>query len=241
MKNKLILFTSFVLIFSSNKAQADWSYGGKFLATTVGACLAGGAGSYFLADSSGYDNQPKLILTWSGAAFGCITGALFSYFVYDDNSATLNTRINEQQKTISDLSIQLADIQGQKQNGTYNVPKVAGGYPDPFKDLKVTEGVPKTSYDDSKLPPGLNLKKCNRMLKFTLTNSGDEVKLNSDFPSVVAVSPNFALVGFTFLYSRNDCIFPSKNGQYAEENFKGLTEFLYTRVDAWKSKQDLNN
>ncbi len=236
MKNKFILFTSFILIFSSNNAQADWSYGGKFLATTVGACLAGGAGAYFYADNTGYDNQPKMILTWSGAAFGCITGAVFSYFFYDDNSATLNTRINEQQKTISDLSIQLADMQGQKQNGTFNIPKVAGNYPNPFDNLKLSEGVPKHAYDDSKLPPGLNLKKCNRMLKFTLTNSGNDVALNSEMQNIVAVSPNFALVGFTFLYSPNDCIFPSKNNEYAEEHFNGLTKFLYDRVDDWNSK-----
>lgn len=241
MGNKYILFASLVTIFSSNNAQADWSYGAKFVATTVGACFAGGAGAYVYAANTGYDNQPKMIMTWSGATIGCITGAIISYALYHDESATLNTRINEQQKTIADLSIQLSDIQGQKQNGSFNIPKVAGNFPNPFDNLKLSEGIPKTSYDESKLPPGLNLKKCNKMLKFTLINSADDLKLNSELPSVVAVSPNFALVGFTFLYSPNNCIYPSKNGQYAEENFKGLTEFLYTRVDDWKAKQNLKN
>lgn len=241
MKNKLmILCFSFSSIAIVNKANADMSYGAKFLATTFSGCAVGGFGSYFYADNTGYDSQPKAIVTWMGAATGCLTGAIFSYFFYDDNSATLNTRINEQQKTIADLSIQLADIQGQKQNGTFNPPKVAGNYPNPFGDFKVSEGVAKTSYDENKLPTGLNIKKCNQMLKFTL-QTPDEIKLNSENMPVVAVSPHFALVGLTFLYSKNDCLFPSKNGVYAEEYLNGLTDFLTSRVTDWKTKHEAAN
>ncbi|CAO1295339.1 unnamed protein product [Diamesa hyperborea] len=162
MGNRYILFATLVTIFSSNNAYADWSYGGKFLATTFGGCAVGGASAYGYASNMNYDSQPKSIVTWMGAATGCLSGAIFSYFFYDDNSATLNTKINEQQKTIADLSIQLSDIQGQKQNGAFNIPKVAGNFPNPFDNLKLSEGIPKTSYDESKLPPGLNLKNVTR-------------------------------------------------------------------------------
>lgn len=238
---KIMTLLFIISIFISSKiAYADWSYGGKFLATTFAGCAVGGISSYAYAENTGYDSQPKAIVTWMGAATGCLTGAIFSYFFYDDNSATLNTRINEQQKTIADLSIQLADIQGQKQNGTFNPPKVAGNYPNPFGDFKVTEGIPKTSYDENKLPSGLNIKKCNQMLKFTL-QTPDEIKLNSENMPVVAVSPHFALVGLTFLYSKNDCLFPSKKGVYAEEYLNGLTDFLTSRVADWKTKQEAVN
>ena len=241
MKNKLMILC---FIFSSlsmiNRAYADMSYGAKFLLTTFSGCAAGGFGSYVYADNTGYDSQPKAIVTWMGAATGCLTGAIFSYFFYDDNTQTLNTKISEQNKTIADLSIQLSDIQGQKQNGTFNPPKVAGNFPDPFSDFKVSEGIAKTTFDDSKLPPGLNIKKCNRMLKFTLEPNANDLKLNSESMPVVPLSPNFALVGFTFLYSQNDCISPTKNGLYAEENLKGMTDFLTDKVESWKRKQGLN-
>lgn len=238
---KIISLLFLISIFISSKyAYADWSYGGKFLATTVAGCAVGGASSYAYAENTGYDSQPKAIVTWMGAATGCLTGAIFSYFFYDDNSATLNTWINEQQKTIADLSIQLADIQGQKQNGTFNPPKIAGNFPDPFSDFKVSEGIAKTTFDDSKLPPGLNIKKCNKMLKFTLQSNANDLKLNSESMPVVPISPNFALVGFTFLYSQNDCISPFKSGVYAEENMKGMTEFLTDKVESWKRKENLN-
>jgi hypothetical protein len=236
MKNKKTLFISFILIFISNYAHADWSYSGKFLATTVAGCAIGGSGSYVYADNTGYDSQPKAIVTWMGAATGCLTGAIFSYFFYDDNSATLNTRINEQQKTIADLSIQLADMQGQKQNGTFNPPPLVGNYPNPFDKLQLKEGVAKQNYDLNNLPRGLNIKNCDKLYQYSLVDDGNDVELAKKSQEIIAVSKKFALVGFTFLYTPNDCFSPSlPGGKYAESYFNGLESFLQKRVINWNA------
>ena len=79
-----------------------------------------------------------------GVATGCLTGAIFSYFFYDDNTQTLNTKISEQNKTIADLSIQLSDIQGQKQNGTLILQKSLEIF-QIFSDFKVSEGIAKNN------------------------------------------------------------------------------------------------
>lgn len=237
LKIKLVISVLSVAFYCG--ADASMSYGSKFLLTTISGCAAGGLGSYAYASNSGYDSQPRGIITWMGAATGCLSGAVFSYFFYDDNTQDLNTQISAQNKTISDLTIQLSEMQGQKQSEGFNPPKIIGNYPDPFNDFKVSEGIAKSTFDESKLPQGLNIKKCNKMLKFTLEPNANDLKLNTDSAPVVPVSPNFALVGFTFLYSQNDCINPPSSGVYAEENLKGMSDFLTEKVQQWKIKQGI--
>ena len=220
--------------------HADISYGSKFLLTTAGGCGVGGITGYTVAKSTGYDLQPTQTITWLGATTGCLTGALFSYFFYDDKSSRLNSRIAEQQKTIQDLSLQLAATQGQKQNGTFamgNNEKFKN-LQNPFDDVRVKEGVAKFKFDSQNLPSGLKLRSCDRLWQYTLTGDGNDVEnTNSQNKKIVAVSKNFALIGFTFLYSPQDCFAPSgSEGLYAEDFFPGLTLFLEQRVQNWTAE-----
>lgn len=225
----------------SNTAHADVSYGAKFVLTTAAGCAAGGVGTSIYASQAGYDSQPQQTLTWMGAASGCLTGAIFSYFFYNDDSAGLQTKVSEQQKTIQDLSLQLASMQGQKQNGTfYPAGTNTALLPNPFNHMELKEGVAKStsSFDTSHLPKGLNIKNCNKLWQYSLAQDGSEIE-NSRSPKykIVAVNKNFALVGFTFLYSPNDCFYPSSDdGVYAENYFSGLTNFLTERVKNWNAE-----
>lgn len=224
----------------SNTAHADLSYGAKFVLTTASGCAAGGVGSSIYASQAGYDSQPQQTLTWMGAATGCLTGALFSYFFYNEDSGSLQTKISEQQKTIQDLSLQLATMQGQRQNGTFSSDQVYRSLPNPFDKLELKEGVAKSTYDPNHLPKGLNIKTCSHLWQYSLINDGNDVLNTTESNSrIVAVSKNFALVGFAFLYSPNDCFSPStENGFYAEKYFPGLENFLINRVRNWKLENE---
>lgn len=224
----------------SNTAQADLSYGAKFVLTTAAGCTAGGIGTGIYASQAGYDTQPRATVTWMGAATGCLTGAVFSYFFYNDESGSLQTRISEQQKTIQDLSLQLASMQGQKQNGTFSSDQVYRSLPNPFDNLELKEGIAKSTYDPNHLPKGLNIKTCSHLWQYSLINDGSDVVSTTNSNSrIVAVSKNFALVGFAFLYSPNDCFSPStENGFYAEKYFPGLENFLINRVRNWKLENE---
>ena len=231
---KTLTFLSFMsAVLTTSYAHADLSYGAKFVVTTLSSCAAGGAGAYAYAESTGYDSQPKQVLTFMGATTGCITGALFSYLFYKDDTATLETKISAQQKTIQDLTLQMSDMQGQKQNGSFpGFSSNVAGLPNPFDKLDVKEGKTKSKFDASTLPSGLNLKNCSRLWQYSLIKDGDDLQNGKHLsPQIVAISKNFALVGFTFLYSPNDCFYPSSpDGRYAESYFPGVTDFLKRRV-----------
>jgi len=241
LKKKILIFTVSMGLLSSSCAQALTTYGQKFLITTLGSCAAGGAAAYAYAEGTGYDTQPRTSITFLGAATGCITGALFSYFFYDDNSAVLKTQIEAQQQTISELSNQIARLQGSS-DPNFDVAKgVLPSFPNPFDNLNVSEGVAKKEFDPSNLPAGLNLKNCNRLYQFTLKSDGNSLDIGKGSQDIVAVSKNFALVGFTFLYTPNSCFAPSSGNSYAGAYFPGLENYLFNRVKNWNAEHSGGN
>lgn len=114
VKKNFYIISSFILVsFFSSYAHADISYGAKFLFTTAGGCAVGGLTEFAIAKTAGYDKQPTQIISLLGATSGCLTGALFSYFFYEDKSLGSSTKIVSQKKIIDDLALHFIAMRGQ--------------------------------------------------------------------------------------------------------------------------------
>lgn len=114
VKKIFYIITSFILVsFFGSYAHADISYGAKFLFTTAGGCAVGGLTEFAIAKTAGYDKQPTQIISLLGATSGCLTGALFSYFFYDDKSLGSYTQIVAQKKISEDLALHFVAMHGQ--------------------------------------------------------------------------------------------------------------------------------
>nr|BFD33494.1 hypothetical protein GTC16762_31130 [Pigmentibacter ruber] len=238
MKNKLfskviLLFLS--LVITTNTAKAEWSYAGKFLATTAGGCAAGLASGYMIGNYGGYDSQPKQIMTYMGGVTGCLTGALFSYFFYDEPSKDLTQR-NEQLQHVNDqLQLQLQTIVNSNQ-----LKKMNGSIPSGNQSNinSILENMKIAQIDPSKIG-GLGniqngLKKCDIiyplwMGKDGFVNSQSESMKEED--SWIPVSPNFAIKVWQFYYSKDGCFEKDTRYGYFESVMPGLTRNLKTHLE----------
>lgn len=246
MKSKLKLFVMklfslLFLVLTSQNAQADWSYGAKFLATTFGGCAVGYGAGYGYSHVNNYDSQPGMIVSWMGAATGCLSGALFSYIFYEDKTQALTARVSSDDKTIEDLKIQLARIKNATSYTSYdgsnpqefysNVPEVA--LQNPFENLGVTEVITQKMIDEKNLPTGFSSDTCSKFYNFYLTGDSTISTNKKDKLEFIAIDKNFALIGFQFAYSYDGCFKPSdsQNGKYFGQYWPYLSQFLGKRVE----------
>lgn len=244
MKKKIVIF-SFLLYVQI--ANAEIAYGTKFLTTTLAGCAAGGIGSYVYADNTGYDSQPKSIISWMGAATGCLTGAVFSYFFYDDKTDKLTAKVASDEKTITDLQIQLARMK----NSSYTYSRDMTGMEEylprtvlpeldqnPFENLGISEVITQKMIDEKNLPTGFSSETCSKWYNFYLTGDSTITTNKKEKLEFIAIDKNYALIGFQFAYSYDGCFKPSnsQNGKYFGNYWPNLTNFLHDRVAGLKRK-----
>ncbi|MBX9837690.1 MAG: hypothetical protein K2X69_05155 [Silvanigrellaceae bacterium] len=242
MKNKIyskIVLFFLSIVMTSNTAQAEWSYAGKFLATTASGCAAGLASGYMVGNYGGYDSQPKQIVTYMGGVTGCLTGALFSYFFYDEPSKDLAQR-NEQLQYVNDrLQLQL-----QSSVNANQLQKLGGMLPTSpsgnnlGQTNSILENMKIAQIDPSKIG-GMGsilngIKKCNIiyplwMGKDGFVNSSND-KINEE-DSWIPVSPNFAIKVWQFYYSKDGCFEKDPRYGYFEKVVPGLTKSLKMHMD----------
>ncbi len=236
MKNKIIIFIATLsFLLNSNYAQAEWSYGAKFLATTFSGCAAGYGAGYGYAQVNNYDSQPGMIVSWMGAASGCLTGALFSYIFYEDKTQPLTARVSSDDKTIEDLKIQLARIKNSTSYAPYdgsnsqdfysNVPESAKQ--NPFENLGVNEVITQKMIDQKNLPNGFSSETCSKWYSFYLTGDASITAIKKEKLEFIAIDKNFALIGFQFAYSYDGCFKPSdeQNGKYYGQHWPSLSPY----------------
>lgn len=246
MKKTIVILS---LVLFANHANAEMSYGSKFLATTLAACAVGGAGSYIYASNTGYDSQPRTIVTFMGATTGCISGALFSYLFYEDKTDKLTAQVSSDEKTITDLKIQLArmknsslysfssDMTGMEEYLPKTVlPELSGQ--NPFENLGITEVITQKMIDDKNLPSGFSSETCAKWYNFYLTGDSTISTTKKEKLEFIAIDKNYALIGFQFAYSYDGCFKPSssQNGKYFGNYWPSLTNFLHDRVAGLKRK-----
>ena len=231
---------------STNFAYAEMSYGSKFIVTTLSGCAAGGAGAYTYAESTGYDSQPKQVVTFLGATTGCITGALFSYLFFNDNTAPLTQQVSADQKTINDLKNQLARFEGGQLSGSITDPRIAANSfstspLDPIFTSTVVD-MKKTSLSD--LPSGIAIKntpECKKWARISLIPDLNEKSKRAENLQWIALDNNFAVIGIQFAYTNKNCFLPSpmQGGIYFGQYWPGVRNFLNGRV--WAVQQTLND
>lgn len=241
MKNKL--FSKFILLFlplviTTNTAKAEWSYAGKFLATTAGGCAAGLASGYMIGNYGGYDSQPKQIVTYMGGVTGCLTGALFSYFFYDEPSKDLTQR-NEQLQHVNDqLQLQLQTVVNSNQ-----LQRMGGGQ----QNLKnsgqinlnsILSNMQIAQIDPSKIG-GLGniqngLKKCDIIYPLWMGRNGfvsSSSDKNANEDTWIPVSPHYAIKAWQFYYSKDGCFEADKRYGFFENVMPGLTDNLQKQLE----------
>jgi hypothetical protein len=244
MKNKIIfIIATICFLLNTNYAQASWSYGSKFLATTFAGCAVGGAGSYIYADNTGYDSQPKLIVTWMGAATGCLTGALFSYFFYDDESAALS-QVNEQLMATNNA------LQRQLQK---SVNTSTFGPPLPSIDLSGVSShlilnsmqigkLSSLSEIDVKTNPTIN--DCESgVYSLWMDSNGFVHSANKEERPRnlwIPVSSDLAISAWQFLYSDKNCFKAHPQYGYFESIAPGLTKMLKNQI-TMTAEKSVNN
>ncbi|KAB8039138.1 hypothetical protein GCL60_09795 [Silvanigrella paludirubra] len=214
-----------------NNAYAEWSYAGKFLATTAAGCAVGGAGSYFYANGAGYDTQPRAIVTWMGAATGCLTGALFSYLFYDDDSKTL-AQVNEQ-LTATNNRLQL-ELQKSANNSSFGVPLPSVKLPDLNSTLNSFKIAKMESIYEMDVKTNPTIADCSGdYYSIWLDSNGyahsakkDERPRNLWIP----VSPNLAMSSWQFIYSSTGCFKPHPSYDYFEKIVPGLARMLENQI-----------
>ena len=235
MSVKYKIYLLVIILFFKNNARAEWSYAGKFLATTAAGCAAGGGVSYLYANNTGYDSQPRAIVTWMGTATGCLTGALFSYFFYEEPSKDLAQR-NEQLQHVNDqLQLQLQTVvnsnQLKKMNGS-----MPGGNQSNINSI--LENMKIAQIDASKIG-GMGsilngMKKCNIIYPLWMGKDGfvnSQSENNKEEDSWIPVSPNFAIKVWQFYYSKDGCFEKDTRYGYFESVMPGLTRNLKTHLE----------
>lgn len=238
MKNKILLVSVLSVVSIFNTAKAEWSYAGKFLATTASGCAAGLASGFMIGNYGGYDSQPKQIVTYMGGVTGCLTGALFSYFFYDEPSKDLTQR-NEQLQHVNDqLQLQLQSVvnsnQLQKMGGQQN-PKNIGQ----INLNSILSNMQIAQIDPSKIG-GLGniqngLKKCDVIYPLWMgrngfVNSGSDSNIvNED--AWIPVSPHYAIKSWQFYYSKDGCFEADKRYGFFENVMPGLTDNLQKQLE----------
>lgn len=117
---KKILYITFFMLNSmiGFSAHAEISYGAKFLFTTAGGCAVGGLTEFAIAKKAGFDSQPTQIVSLLGATSGCLTGALISYFFYEDKTRDYDAQFSAQAKVKHDLSLHLVAMKNHNQTET---------------------------------------------------------------------------------------------------------------------------
>ncbi len=244
MKKK-ILVTLFISLSLHFQVQAEWSYGAKFLTTTVASCAAGYGAGYAYTSVNNYDSQPSQIISWMGAATGCLSGALFSYLFFDDSTDKLKTQNESDRKVIADLQIQITRLQNDKtlSGNKYAFNNEILG-PNPFDNLDVKKIVEEKLIDLGNMPSGFTSDTCSKWYYFTLqgdnTISADKNDSKLEF---IAIDKHYALIGFKFAYSYDGCFRPStkQNGIFYERYWPSLNKFLNSRVRAFSLKVNQNN
>jgi len=244
---KISIFLSLLCSFLNvNIAYAEISYGAKFITTTLAGCAVGGIGAFVYADNTGYDSQPKQIVTFMGATTGCITGALFSYLIFNDNTAPLTQQVSADQKTINDLKNQLAHFEGGQLSGPITDPKIAANsFSTSPLDTNFTSTVvdmKKTSLSD--LPSGIAIKntpECKKWARISLIPDLNEKSKRAENLQWIALDNNFAVIGIQFAYTNKNCFLPSpmQGGIYFGQYWPGVRNFLNGRV--WAVQQTLND
>ncbi|BBH54626.1 hypothetical protein [Fluviispira sanaruensis] len=244
-RNKMHALSLLLVLLSSahtaNLYADELSYGTKFTLTTIAGCAVGFGSGYGYAQANNYDSQPSQILGWMGAATGCLTGALFSYLFYDDNTAKMASRISSDEKTITDLQIQLARLKNEKMNfGNENQADITPNFAmqNPFENLGVSEIITKKTLDEKNLPKGFSSETCSKWLNFYLIGDGGIETEKKEKLEFIAIDRNFALIGFQFAYSYDGCFKPSdaQNGSYYSRHWPELRDFLNGRVHGFKAK-----
>jgi hypothetical protein len=232
-------------IFTPVFAYADMSYGSKFFITTLSGCAAGGAGAYTYAEATGYDSQPKQIVTFMGATTGCITGALFSYLFFNDNTAGLTQQVTSDQKTIDDLKNQLIRIQGGQLSGPITDPKVAANafFTSPLDSNFTSNLIDMKSTPSSELPTGIAIKntpECKKWARISLIPDADGKVRKVENLQWIALDNNFAVLGIQFAYTNKNCFLPSpmQGGIYFGQYWAGVRDFLNGRV--WAVQEQLD-
>lgn len=233
--NKLLLLS---LLSFVNNAQAEWSYGGKFLATTAAGCAVGGVGSYFYANNTGYDTQPRAIVTWMGAATGCLTGALFSYFFYDDDSKML-AQVNEQ-LTATNNRLQL-ELQ-KSANNAASIPTLK--IPDINKTLNSFKIAKIDSIHEMDVQTSPTASDCSGNYYAAWLDSNGYVRSNKDARPKnlwIPISPNLAMSAWQFIYSETGCFKPHPSYDYFQKIYPGISEMIEKQIvlTAEKNPQNL--
>ncbi|BBH54712.1 hypothetical protein [Fluviispira sanaruensis] len=239
MKNKYILKSIVVtLALSSSFAYADWSYGGKFLATTAAGCVAGLGAGYMVGEYGGYDSQPKQIVTYMSGVTGCLTGALFSYFFYDDPTRELSQRSQQLQYVNDQLQLQLqATVNGNQlqkmggripQNGSNTVDISRAELNNILNNMQIAKIDSSGLGGSSSIIKGL--KDCGTIYPLWMGKDGFVNSLSSDKiqeeSQWIPVSQNYALKVWQFYYSKEGCFEADKRYGYFENIMPGLSANL---------------
>ena len=239
-----IIFVCSALL--SNRAFADMSYGSKFITTTIAGCAVGGAGAYTYANATGFDSQPKQIVTLMGATTGCLTGALFSYLFFDDKTSGLTQQLTADQKTIDDLKNQLMQIQGGQLTGSITNPKIEANAfsTSPLDQNFTSEIIDMSQVNLSDLPTGLAIKntaECKKWARISLIPDMKSKSKKSQNMQWIALDNNFAVIGIQFAYTNKKCFLPSpiQGGLYYGQYWPGVRDFLNSRV--WAIEESLKN
>lgn len=245
IKTYLILMV-FSMIIYSKVSYAEMSYGSKFVVTTLSGCAVGGGGAYAYAESTGYDSQPKQVVTFLGATTGCITGALFSYLFFNDNTAPLTQQVSADQKTINDLKNQLARFEGGQLSGPITDPKIAANSfsTSPLDHLFSSTVIDMKKESLSNLPDGIAIKntpECKKWARISLIPDLNDKSKKAKNLQWIALDNNFAVIGIQFAYTNKNCFLPSpmQGGIYLGQYWPGVRNFLNGRV--WAVQQSLND
>lgn len=253
-----LLLVFFSLTFSFN-AYARWSFAGKFLATTASSCAVGAAAGYTYAESTGYDSQPKQVVTWMSGVTGCLTGAVFSYFFFDDPSKDLAAK-NEQLSSInSQLQLQIQQITDVENLGLnhYPMPQGMGQSHGQNKNLQTNYSENDdysilTNLDIGKIDPdkiggtgGIigGIKQCNVIYPIWMDDAGFVHSFSGKGKTVVAaekwipVSPNFAIKTWQFYFSPDGCFEQNKQYGFFERVMPGLTNKLWQELRTVEQKK----
>lgn len=252
-ESKYSILISLSLNMISFYAHAEWSYAGKFLATTASTCAAGLATGYAVGENGGYDSQPKQIVTWMGGVTGCLSGAVFSYFFFNDPSKELAQKNEQLSSTNAQLQLQIQQITNAQNLGTANYP-LPQGMNRNLNSSSNDDGSILNNLDIAKIDPekiggtgGITggIKQCNIIYPIWMDDAGFVHSFSGKNIAAaekwIPVSQNFAIKTWQFYFSPSGCFEPNKQYGYFERVMPGLTNRLWQELKTVENKKAKEN
>jgi hypothetical protein len=258
MKNKILKILTnhgifFLAIYISNIAHAEWSYGGKFISATLSGCAAGGVSAYSYADSTGYDSQPKQVVTLLGMTTGCVTGAIFSYFFFDDPSRDLAQNNEHLRSANAQLQLQIQQITNAQNLGMQNYSMTQSANqnshsptnPSLNDDYSILKNLDIGKIDPTKIggTGGISggIKQCNIIYPIWMDDAGFVHSFSGKSIAAtekwIPVSPNFAIKTWQFYFSPDGCFEQNKQYGFFEHVIPGLTNRLWQELRTVERKK----